>query len=76
MGILPVAPRRSRLRELGDRKFNGLREKPVEAGFRRSDKMNIPALSEMMYVRIRSSEKKPFARKMFFRREPGRCKPQ
>jgi hypothetical protein len=76
MGILPVAPRRSRLLELGERKLRGLREKPVDAGFRRSDKMYIPALSAMMYVRIRSALKIPPARTTFFQREPGWFKPQ
>jgi hypothetical protein len=66
MGIVPVAPRRSRLLELGERKPSGLREKPVDAGFMRSDKMNIPALSAMRYVRIRSALKTAPARTRFF----------
>lgn len=76
MGIVPVAPRISRLLELGDRKLSGLRERPVDPGLMRSDRIYMTALIAIMHVRIRSPEKMPPASKTPFQPEPGLCKPQ
>ncbi len=50
MGMLPVAPRSSRLLSPGERKLNGFMENPVEVGFIRSDMTNMATLMYMIFL--------------------------
>jgi hypothetical protein len=48
MGIVPVAPKRSKLLSEGDKKVSGFRVSPAALGFSRMEMMYMTTLREMI----------------------------
>jgi hypothetical protein len=76
MGIVPVDPNNIRALLEGERKVNGLLDRPILVGFNKREIKYIPTLVYIMVLIMRSSLKRPFASGMDFHQTPGLDTPQ
>ena len=76
MGIVPVDPSNIRALLEGERKVNGLVDKPILVGFIKREIKYIPTLVYMMVLMIRSPLKIPLVTGKDFHQTPGLDTPQ
>jgi hypothetical protein len=76
MGMVPVAPRRKRLRSEGDRKVSGLADRPRVDGLKIIDRRYRAQLTYIMSLTTSVEAVENLLNKLAFNSEPGFVKPQ
>ena len=76
MGTVPVAPNNSRIGPEGDRKISGFRDKPVDLGSNKMERIYMTTLIVMINLINLPGSRNPRVNALFFHNEAGLDKPQ